>query len=70
MDPKETELKIREAEAKRSKMLEQSRANYKSMHTGTAKNKGVLGEFLAASTKTEMRKVLWGHKKKNTRGSR
>lgn len=46
------------------KMLDQRRTNYKAMHTGTAKSKGVLREFLAAYTLTEMRKILWGVKKR------
>ena len=52
------------------KSLDVRRTNYKAMHKGTAQNKGVLMEFLAAETLTEMRKVLWGYKKKNKRKSR
>lgn len=49
------------------RFISQKRANYKEMHRGTAKSKGVLLEFLQAYTLTEMRKVLWGEKKKMTK---
>lgn len=44
----------------RQAQLQTKRENYKQMHRGTAERKGVLREFLAASTLTQMRKVLWG----------
>lgn len=47
----------------RSAQIQTKRNNYKEMHKGTAQNKGVLKEFLAANTLTEMRKILWGGKK-------
>lgn len=51
----------------RAAQINTRRNNYKEMHRGTAQNKGVLKEFLAAQTLTEMRKILWGMKKQNTR---
>lgn len=48
--------------------LDIRRDNYKKMHYGTAEKKGVIREFLAARTLTEMRKILWGHKPKHKRG--
>jgi hypothetical protein len=47
----------------KQKQLPARVANYKEMHKGTASNKGVLRDFLAARTLTEMRKILWGGRK-------
>lgn len=38
--------------------------NYKTMHSETAKNKGVYEEFMKCKTLTKARKILWGEKKK------
>lgn len=54
----------RELMRQREAMLGQRRSNYKAMHHNTAKSKGVLQEFMNAPTLTEMRKILWGDKKK------
>lgn len=44
----------------RQAQLPKKRENYKQMHRGTAEKKGVLREFLAATTLTQMRFILWG----------
>lgn len=44
----------------REKLLPQRREDYKQMHKGTADKKGVLKDFMAARTLTQMRKILWG----------
>jgi hypothetical protein len=44
----------------RQAQLATKRKNYKEMHKGTADKKGVLKEFLAATTITQMRKILFG----------
>jgi hypothetical protein len=52
------------------KQLEERRRNYRAMHSGTAKSKGVYQEFISARTLTEMRKILWGYKKKHRKASK
>lgn len=42
--------------------------SYKLMHRKTAEDKGVSREFQNASTLTEAKKILFGYKKKNTKG--
>jgi len=49
------------------KWLGRSLNNYKSMHTPTAKDKGVLKELMNAKTLTQARKIVFGYKKKNSR---
>lgn len=44
----------------RAAQLPTRRANYKAMHSKTAEKKGVLREFLAATTLTQMRRILFG----------
>lgn len=47
-------------------LIQLKRQNYKAMHTPTAKDKGVYEKFKNASTITQMKKILWGTKMKNT----
>jgi hypothetical protein len=63
-EEKTTEVELNKLKAR---SLESRRSGYKSMHRGTAQSKGVLSDFLAAETLTQMRVVLWGKKKKNKR---
>lgn len=44
----------------RAAQLPERRRNYKDMHKGTAEKKGVLKQFMAAQTLTEMKRILWG----------
>lgn len=44
----------------REKLLPERRASYKQAHKGQADKKGVLKEFMAANTITQMRKILYG----------
>lgn len=44
----------------RAAQLPKRRENYRQMHKGTAEKKGVLKEFMAATTLTQMRKILFG----------
>jgi hypothetical protein len=44
----------------RAAQISRKRQNYKEMHRGTAERKGVLREFLAAPTLTQMRRILFG----------
>lgn len=50
-----------------SQWLGRNLNNYKAMHAGLAKSKGVSTEFQNAKTLTQARKILWGYKKSNTR---
>lgn len=47
--------------------LGRSLSNYKSMHESLAKQKGVLRDFMEASTLTRAKKILFGYKRKNTK---
>lgn len=47
--------------------LGRSLSNYKDMHVELAKQKGVLRDFMEASTLTRARKILFGYKRKNTK---
>lgn len=47
--------------------LGRSLKNYKEIHTPTARSKGCLERFLAAPTLTQARKILFGHKKRNSK---
>jgi len=51
---------LEEALKRAKDQLENRRANYRKLHTGTAKAKGKLKEFNDAQTLTQMRKILWG----------
>jgi hypothetical protein len=44
----------------REKLLPQLRVDYKQTHKGQAESKNVLREFMAATTITQMRKILFG----------
>jgi hypothetical protein len=44
----------------REKLLPQRRVDYKQTHKGQADKKGVLREFMLATTITQMRKILFG----------
>jgi hypothetical protein len=48
----------------RSKWKGRDLNNYKNQHINTAKKKGLLQEFLSASTLTQARKILFGNIKK------
>lgn len=50
----------KEIHEQRAKLINQKRENYRQMHRGTAEKKGVLKEFLAAGTLTQMRKLIFG----------
>lgn len=45
------------------KKFKPSLAGYKARHEALAKEKGVGGQFMAAKTITEAKRILWGHKK-------
>lgn len=42
--------------------------NYKSQHSSTAERKGVGAELKSAKTLTEARKIVYGHKRSNSKG--
>jgi hypothetical protein len=44
--------------------------NYKSMHKGTAKDRGCLEEFMKARTKTQAKKILFGPSNANIKKNR
>lgn len=50
----------REILEQRAALLQKRRENYRQIHRGTAEKKGVLREFLAATTLTQMRRILFG----------
>lgn len=45
-------------------------ANYKKMHEKKAKADGCYAEFMASTTLTRARRILWGHKSKSFSGYR
>lgn len=50
----------REILEQRAALISKKRENYRQIHRGTAERKGVLKEFLAAPTLTQMRRILFG----------